>query len=99
MNKKQYNNVIDYTLKHDESANSDDSLVTARAIFKNMGVALPNGTMEEVYETIKTDNYMGWKACSMQEAQEAANNGTAAIGISKDRIMVLSASDEEQPVA
>ena len=99
MNKKQYNNVIDYTLKHDEMAQNDDSLATARAIFNNMGVALPNGTMQEVYETIKTDNYMGWKSCTMQEAQTAADKGTAAIGISKDRIVVLSANDEEQPVA
>jgi len=35
----------------------------------------------------------------MQEAQEAADNGVAAIGISEDRIVVLSANDEEQPVA
>ena len=41
---------------------------------------------------------MGWKSCTMQEAQDAANNGTAAIGISEDRIVVLSANDEEQPV-
>lgn len=40
---------------------------------------------------------MGWRACTMQEAQQAANNGTAAIGISKDRIVILSATDEEQP--
>ena len=99
MNKKQYNNVIENTLKHEQSAQTEDSLATARAIFDNMGVALPQGDMKTVYETIKTDNYMGWKSCTMQEAQEAANNGTAAIGISEDRIVVLSANDEEQPVA
>ena len=98
MNKKQYNNVIENTLKHELSAQTDDSLSTARAIFDNMGVALPQGDMKVVYETISTDNYMGWKSCTMQEAQEAANNGTAAIGISEDRIVVLSANDEEQPV-
>ena len=95
MNKKQYNNVIENTLKHEKT---DDSLSTARAIFDNMGVALPQGDIKIVYETIKTNNYMGWKSCTMQEAQEAANNGTAAIGISEDRIVVLSANDEEQPV-
>ncbi|MBE6749667.1 MAG: hypothetical protein E7560_00695 [Ruminococcaceae bacterium] len=99
MNKKQYNNVIENTLKHEQSAQTDDSLATARAIFDNMGVALPQGDMKTVYETIKTDNYMGWKSCTMQEAQEAADNGTAAIGISEDRIVVLSANDEEQSVA
>lgn len=99
MNKKQYNNVIDYTLKHEQSAQTEDSLTTARAVFDNMGVALPQGDNKTVYETIKTNNYMGWKSCTMQEAQAAANNGVAAIGISEDRIVVLSAIDEEQPVA
>ena len=96
MNKKQYNNVIENTLKHEQT---DDSLSTARAIFDNMGVALPQGDMKTVYETIKTDNYMGWKSCTMQEAQEAADNGTAAIGISEDRIVVLAGTDEEEPVS
>ena len=96
MNKKQYNNVIDYTLKHEQT---EDSLATARAIFDNMGVALPQGDMKTVYETIETGNYMGWAPCTMQEAQAAADNGTAAIGISEDRIVVLSATDEEEPVA
>ena len=99
MNKKQYNNVIENTLKHEQSAQTDDSLATARAIFDNMGVALPQGDIKTVYETIKTDNYMGWKSCTKQEAQAAADKGTAAIGISEDRIVVLSANDEEQPVA
>ncbi len=99
MNKKQYNNVIDWTLKHDKAAQTDDSLTTARAVFKNMGVALPNGSMQEVYETIKTNKYMGWRACTADKAQQAANKGTAAIGISKDRMVVLAATDEEEPVA
>lgn len=98
MNEKQYNNIIENTLKHERSAQTDDSLATARAIFDNMGVALPQGDIKTVYETISTDNYMGWKSCTMKEAQEAADNGTAAIGISEDKIIVLSANDEEQPV-
>lgn len=99
MNKKHYNNVIDWTLKHDTAAQTEDSLATARAVFKNMGVALPNGSMQEVYDTIKTNQYMGWRACTMEEAQEAANKGTAAIAISNDSIVILSAADEEEPVA
>jgi len=99
MNTKHYNNVIDWTLKHDKAAQTEDSLATARAVFNNMGVALPNGSMQEVYDTIKSNQYMGWRACTMQEAQQAANNGTAAIGISNDRIVVLSATDEEELVA
>ena len=99
MNKKQYNNVINHTLKHELSAQAEDSLGVARAIFTNMGVALPQGDIKHVYEVIRTDDYMGWKSCTMQEVQEVANNGTAAIGISEDRIVVLAAIDEEEPVA
>ena len=98
MDKKQYNNVIDYTLKHDKSAQTDDSLATARAIFTNMGVALPQGDIKEVFETIKSGNYMSWRSCTMKEAQAAADQGIAAIGISDKRILVLSANDEEQPI-
>ncbi len=34
----------------------------------------------------------------MQEAQAAADTGTAAIGISEDKIVVLSANDQKQPI-
>ena len=95
MNKKQYNNIIDHTLKHEDT---EDSLSTARAVFKNMGVALPGGDMKEVFETVKTDNYMGWKPCTMEEAQAAANKRTAAIGISDSKIVVLAADDAEEPI-
>ena len=95
MNKKQYNNIIKNTLKR---VHTEDSLSAARAVFKNMGVALPGGDMKEVFETVKTDNYMGWKSCTMEEARAAANNGTAAIGISDSKIVVLAATDAEEPI-
>ncbi len=97
MNGKQYNNVIDWTLKHEE-IQSGDCLEAAKAVLKNMGIALPGGSIKEVAETLKTDDYMGWRSCTMQQAQEYANNGTAAIGISEDRMVVLSAADEEDLV-
>ena len=95
MNKKQYNNIIKNTLKR---VHTEDSLSAARTVFKNMGVALPGGDIKEVFETVKTDNYMGWKSCTMEEAQAAANRGTAAIGISDSKIVVLAADDAEEPI-
>lgn len=95
MNKKQYNNIIEHSLQYD-CKETDNSLDTARIVFNNMGVALPQGTQKEVYDTISTNEYMGWRKCTLEEAKEAANNGTAAIGISEDKIVILSAEDEEQ---
>ncbi len=96
MNKKQYNNIIEHSLKYD-CKETDSSLDTARTVLNNMGVTLPQGTQKEVYDTISTNEYMGWRKCTLEEAKEAANNGVAAIGISEDKIVILSAEDEEQP--
>ncbi len=96
MNKKQYNNIIEHSLQYD-CKETDSSLDTARTVFNNMGVALPQGTQKEVFDIISTNEYMGWKRCTLEEAKEAANNGTAAIGINEDKIVILSAEDEEQP--
>ena len=95
MNKKQYNNIIKNTLK---CVHTEDSLSAARAVFKNMGVALPNGDIKEVFKTVKTNDYMDWKPCTMEEARAAANSGTAAIGISDSKIVVLAADDAEEPI-
>ena len=99
MDKKQYNNVIDWTLKHEAQAKSEDALQVTRAICNELGVALPQGDLAQVAEVLATDDYMGWKACTKEAAQEAANNGIPAIGISNEQIVLLAAEDEEQPVA
>ena len=52
MNKKQYNKVINWTLKQEQSTQANNSLELAKAIFNNMGVALPNGTLPEVCEVL-----------------------------------------------
>lgn len=95
MQEKKYNNIIDYTLEHEQS---DDCLAVARAIFNNMGVSLPNGDIKTVYKIIKTNNYMGWRSCIMQEAQQSADKGVPAIGISENKIIVLRATDHSDPI-
>ena len=96
MDRKQYNNIINHSLKAEKP---DTSLSAARGIFKNLGVALPRGDLKAVCETVKTDDYMGWRSCSMEEAQAAANIGTAAMGVSSDRIVVIAGVDSDEPAA
>lgn len=97
MNRKQYNNIIEHTLQNDCNE-CQSALETSRAILNNMGVSLPQGDMKHVYDIIRTNDYMGWRACTKEKAQDKANNGIAAIGISESNIIVLSAEDKEQPV-
>ena len=99
MDKKQYNNIIDWTLNNEERAQCEDSLTVARVVCTNLGVALPQGDLKQVAEVLATDDYMGWKACTKEEAQASADVGTPAISVSNDRIVVLAATDEEQPMA
>ncbi len=98
MNKKQYNNIIEHSLQYD-CKETDSSLDTARTVFNNMGVALPQGTQKEVYDTISTNEYMGWRECTLEKARENANKGIATIGINENKIIILSAEDEEQPIS
>ena len=98
MDKKQYNNIIDWTQQNQPETQTEDSLTAVRAVCNNMGVALPKGDLAQVAETLATDDYMYWHSCTPQEAQEAADNGIPTIGISEDSIVLLAATDEEQPV-
>lgn len=97
MDKKQYNNIIDHSINFDVT-DKNDSLQIAKTVFNNMGVAFPQGDMKEVYDTISSNDYMGWRECTLEQAQESANSGKATIGISEDKVVVISAKDDEQPV-
>ena len=52
MDKKQYNNIIDWTLNNEEQAQCEDSLTVARAVCTNLGVALPQGNLSQVAEVL-----------------------------------------------
>lgn len=95
MNKKQYNNIINRTLKNEAKAKHEDTTNVVRAIFNNMGVALPQGDCATIAEILKSNDYMGWRSCTAEEAQEAANNGIAAIAVNNKKLIVLAAEDEE----
>ena len=98
MNRKEYNDIIKWTLKHDETANIGNSLDATRSILRNMGLALPQGDLKRVSEVLKTNDYMGWKECTFTEALEATLQGTAAISVSEDRIEVMTNDENEKNI-
>lgn len=78
MNSNQYKQVAQTTMNQALESGADE-LTAVRAACDNLGVALPNGTSGEVAETLATNDYMGWRACTAEEAQAAANEGVAAL--------------------
>lgn len=97
MNKEQYNNIIENTLHNNLIKNCDSCLTTAKNILNKMGIPLPNGNFQDIFNILQTNNYMGWRLCTLHEAQISANKGIPAIGISKNKISILKGSGEQSP--
>ena len=97
MNKQEYNNVIGISVQKQSGTN--DSLQIPREALNNMGVVLPQGDLKQVSDGLATDNYMGWRKCTVKEAQEYANEGTAVVAVSEDKIALVAANEDEGKVA
>lgn len=97
MNKQEYNNVIDTTLN--QQTDEKDSLQITREALNNMGAVLPQGDLKQISEGLATDDYMGWRKCTVKEAQKYANEGTAVVAVSDEQIAVVAANNEESVVA
>lgn len=97
MNNKQYNNVIEKTAKLSET-DLNDNLSLTRDTLNNMGVPLPQGELKEVSEILSTNDYMYWRACTAEEAQQFANKGIATIAVGDTDIMVVAAIDSDEGI-
>jgi len=88
MNKTQYNGIIYGTVEQESNL---QGLELLRKICDNMGVALPHGDCAAILTTLRTNNYMGWRRCSITEAKEYVENGTATIAVSANNVAIISA--------
>ena len=95
MRTKQYNQSIDYALRHDKSRVMGDSFAVARTIFDYLEIPFPRGTAKETFDAIKNKLCNAWEVCTLQAAQQAANSGKAAIGINENRMVVFAAMNAE----
>ena len=95
MNKEQYNDIIDNTLHTYSVEVSVSNLSTVKTILNKMGIPLPSGDLQEIFSILQTNNYMAWRLCTLQDAQTFANQGTAVIGISRDRISIFKETDTQ----
>lgn len=88
MTGKEYRSVVDWTVKKC-SERSDNPTDTIRAVCKNLGAELPDGDVREISEVLKTNDYMGWRSCSINDAKFCAEIGVTAIGIDDDKIVIV----------
>lgn len=93
MTTSEYKNIIQQTLKNKKNSEIKNSLNMVRTILKNMGIPLPNGNNQEIYNIIGNNDYMLWMPCSLKEAPEMIRRDIATIGISEDKIVILLTDD------
>jgi hypothetical protein len=84
----QYQNVIEYTIA-DEANQGKDSLELAYVICNNLGIPFPKGNWRETLQTLMSGDYMDWRQCFKEQAQEYANRGFAAVGFRRGEVIVI----------
>ena len=83
-----YSNVIKGILDLQDNTKPINKLYTIRNIDR-MGVAFPHGSEEEIVRIIKTNDYMGWRRCSQDEARLFIEEGTPVISVSSPKIELV----------
>ncbi len=89
MTTTQYKNVIDHTVKFLSEKEAESSVKTAVKILANRGIALPDAEPSAIREALAGGDYLGWEACTEEEAQTYANDGFAVVGVSDDRVVLI----------
>lgn len=98
MTSSQYNNIIQWTLSNQLPDKQDKFVSTAKKIFNGCGVEFPSGNGEAVRAVLKDNDYIAWRGCTAEEAQQYANEGKAAIGICGEQIIVIKPEEEWVPI-
>ena len=89
MNKQQYYQAINWATKNEVNNQTNDSLLAVRSILTNMGIPLPQGSLQCVREVLSTGDYMSWQHSSMVDATEEVEKGHPVIAINDETIMLV----------
>jgi len=91
MTGKQYNGMVRWALGSLTPEDAADSARAARRVFRTVGVAFPRGNCAEALTTLLSEQYMGWESCTRKDAQQFANDGIPAVGVSANSVMIVTA--------
>lgn len=89
MTTSQYKNVIDHTVKMLSEDEKESAVTVVNKILNSGGIALLDAEISQIKSVLSEGDYLGWQECSASEAQLSANEGTAVIGISDNKIVIV----------
>jgi hypothetical protein len=93
MTASQYKNILQWTLFFNKSLEEADNVSAIRTLFNALGVAFPNGTVEEATRVLNRNDYLGWRRCDIQEAQDYADKGIPTIVINGKEVIIICPND------
>ncbi|MBQ6714230.1 MAG: hypothetical protein IJN15_01630 [Clostridia bacterium] len=86
MTASQYINIIKWSVFL--NPNSDNEKLI-KIILNNLGVAFPCGDSKEKIRKLETNSFLGWGKSNIDDAQNFANVGVAAICISESKVYIV----------
>ena len=89
MTGSQYKNILDWSLYMKKELAEEDNITVMKRLFDNLGVAFPNGNHQMVLTALNTKSFLGWRSCSLDEAQQYANLGFATIAVNDKEIVLI----------
>lgn len=96
MTSNQYKNIVNMTLNDVKNEKNMDSAELARRVMNNCGVSLPNASVSDIADALSSEEYMGWRKCTIEQAVEYANVGTPVIGVDVNGLKVVVPNNETE---
>lgn len=87
----EYKNAIMSALS--EANQTADPISIIRTVLGNCDTDFPYGDCRGVLAALSKNDFMGWRACSYEEAKKFANEGVPTVGINDERIVIIVPDD------
>ena len=97
MKKSYYNYIIKKESKRLEVSGMD-TYSMAKILLSTGGVPFPSGDYTEVMR-ILLGGYWDWTECTVIQAQQCANLGFVAMGINKERVLLITGEEERKNIS
>lgn len=85
----QYKNIVQWTIRYNQLSEDETAVNAMRILFNNLGVALPQGNLEDITKILKTKTFIGWRPCTCKDAKRFANSGVAAMAVSGNKAVII----------
>ena len=89
MTTSQYKNIIKNVTARLSAEDKKSPQSVISSILKTRGISFIDETSEKIKEILGSNEYLAWKECDSENAQESANNGFAVVAVSDEALFLI----------